>query len=105
METSASFEARSAPLPYSTIGRGGPANGNYGSRLQGGGQFSVANVPPGRYTLRVRGENAKVPEFGAVPLFVSGGDMTDVTVVLSPAATAWRERSRCRTRGRPPRRT
>lgn len=63
-------------------GRGGPF-GTYGSRIQGDGRFSLANVPPGRYTLRARGEDAKVPGYATQPLMVSGGDMSDVLVVLA----------------------
>jgi protocatechuate 3,4-dioxygenase beta subunit len=39
-------------------GGGGPAGGafgeSFGSRIQADGSFSIANVPPGRYTLRAR---------------------------------------------------
>ncbi len=66
---------------------GGPTGGNFGSRTQGDGGFSIANVPPGRYTLRVRADVAKVPEFGVAPVAVIGGDLTDVNVVLSPAGS------------------
>ena len=75
------------PESQSQAGRGGPFGGNYGSRTQGDGRFSIANVPPGRYTLRARGENAKIPEYAAEPLVVTGGDTTDMVVVLAPAGT------------------
>jgi protocatechuate 3,4-dioxygenase beta subunit len=34
--------------------RGGPLSGNYGTRIQGDGTFTIANVPPGQYMLRAR---------------------------------------------------
>jgi hypothetical protein len=66
---------------------GGPTGGNFGGRTLGDGHFSIANVPPGRYTLRVRADVARVPEFGITPIAVAGGDIADVNVVLSPAGS------------------
>jgi hypothetical protein len=68
-------------------GRGGPFAGTYGGRIQGDGRFSIAAVPPGRYTLRARGQNARDPQFGTTPLAVTGGDITDLVVVLSPSGS------------------
>ena len=65
----------------------GPFGGGYAGRIGGDGQFTIANVPPGRYTLRARGQNAKVPEYAAQPLSVAGGDIADVAVVLAPAGS------------------
>jgi hypothetical protein len=69
-----------------SAGRGNLAN-NYGSRISGDGSFSIRNVPPGRYILRARGNNAEWPQFGAMPISVSGTDLTDLSVTLSQGAT------------------
>jgi hypothetical protein len=60
-------------------GRGGPG---YASRIDWDGRFSVANVAPGRYTLRARTDDTDVPQFAAQPLTVSG-DIQDLAVVLA----------------------
>ncbi len=67
-------------------GRQGPGTG-FNGRIQWDGAFAVANVPPGRYVLRARGDDWDVPQFATVPLTVSGGDISDVNVVLTPGAT------------------
>jgi hypothetical protein len=43
-------------------------------------------VPPGRYLLRARGDG-DTPQFATQPLSVDGGDVGDLTVVLSAGAT------------------
>jgi len=60
---------------------------NFGSRIQWDGAFTINNVAPGRYVLRARGDDSETPQFAAQPISVNGGDLTDVTVVLSPGAT------------------
>src|SRR4051794_10035471 len=60
---------------------------NLGGRIQWDGSFAIGNVAPGRYILRARGEDSETPQFAAQPLSVSGADLTDLTVVLSPGAT------------------
>jgi hypothetical protein len=60
---------------------------NYGGRIQWDGSFAVANVPPGRYMLRARGDDSEEPLFATQPLTVTGGDTSGVTVILSPGAT------------------
>lgn len=69
-----------------STGRPGPGAG-FGGRIQWDGAFSVANVPPGRYVLRARGDDWDVPQFATVPVTVTGGDISGVTVVLLPGAT------------------
>jgi hypothetical protein len=59
---------------------------NVGSRINWDGRFSLANVPPGRYTLRARSGQDDIPRFASEPITV-GGDMLDVRVVLEPGAT------------------
>jgi hypothetical protein len=51
------------------------------------GGFSIANVPPGRYTLRAR-SNARdgQPVFASLPLSINGVDVS-TTVALAPGAT------------------
>jgi hypothetical protein len=68
-------------------GRGGPFGGSFGSRIQAGGQFVINNVPPGRYSLRARGQVNKAQMFASMPLSVTGGDMSDLFVALAPAAS------------------
>jgi hypothetical protein len=63
-------------------GRGGPFN-LYGSRLRADGQFSIANVPPGLYSLRARSDIARVPQFGEQQVSVSGS-ISDLLVTLTP---------------------
>ena len=65
----------------------GPIGANYGSRIEWDGNFSIGNVPPGRYTLRARGNDTEVPQYAAQPLTVSGGELSNVSVVLMPGAS------------------
>jgi hypothetical protein len=58
-----------------------------GSRVQWDGAFSIANIPPGRYTLQARGDDTAVPQFAAQPVTVAAADTNDLTVVLSPGGT------------------
>jgi len=67
--------------------RGGPGGGALGSRVQWDGSFSIANVPPGRYTLRARGDDTAVPQFAAQPVMVADADTNDLAVVLTPGGT------------------
>jgi len=67
-------------------GRGGPGAG-FGARVGADGAFGIANVPPGRYVLRARGEENDVPYFAMMPISVSGQDVAGVSVVLAPGAT------------------
>ncbi len=101
-------------------GGGGPAGGAFGesfaSRTQTDGSFSIANVPPGRYTVRARSNpggaggrggrgggggrgaaargagaaagaaDPALPQFASQPLTV-GGDITDLVIALAPGAT------------------
>ena len=64
----------------------GQIGGNFASRIDWDGSFSIANVPPGRYILRARGMDSEVPQFAAQPLTVNGQDVDDVTIVLVPGA-------------------
>ncbi len=64
-----------------TSGRGN-FGANYGGRIAWDGQFSIANVPPGRYTLRARNNDRDAPLSAAQPLSISGGDVNDVVITL-----------------------
>jgi hypothetical protein len=66
--------------------RGGRGMINYGSRIDWDGSFSIANVPPGQYTLRARGTDDEKPQFASLPLTV-GGDTSELAVVLRPGGT------------------
>jgi hypothetical protein len=61
-------------------------SGNYGGRIQWDGAFSIANVPPGRYVLRARGDDSDVPLFAMQPLSVDG-DLDSLDISLVPGAT------------------
>jgi hypothetical protein len=74
-------------MPDGAAGRGAQIGTNYGSRIQWDGAFSIASVPPGRYVLRARGDDSETTQFGVLPITVSGGDVNDLTVVLSAGAT------------------
>lgn len=69
---------------------GRPGRGNLGStfasRINWDGAFSLAGVAPGRYILRARGEDTVEPQFAVQPLTVTDTDLTNLTVVLSPAS-------------------
>jgi len=67
-------------------GRPGPGAG-FSGRIQWDGAFAIANVPPGRYALRARGDDWDAPQFATVPLTVTGGDLSGINVVLMPGAT------------------
>jgi len=55
---------------------------NLGGRIGWDGQFSIANVPPGSYTLRARNNDRDAPLYASQPLTVGGGDVSNVVVVL-----------------------
>ena len=67
--------------------RGNQIGMNYGGRIQWDGEFTIANVPPGRYMLRARGDDSETPQYAAQPVTTTGEDLTDLTVVLAPGAT------------------
>jgi hypothetical protein len=60
---------------------------NYGARIQWDGAFSMVNVPPGRYVLRARGEDAATAQYAAEPLTVGEADITGLTVILTPGGS------------------
>lgn len=68
-------------------GRGSQVGASYGSRINWDGAFSIANIPPGRYTLRARGDDTESPQYASLPVTLTGGDVGDLTVVLTPGAT------------------
>jgi hypothetical protein len=74
-------------MPDVAAGRGAQIGMNFGGRIQWDGAFAINNVPPGRYILRARAEDSEAPLFGAQPVSVSGGDVGDISVVLSSGAT------------------
>jgi hypothetical protein len=59
----------------------------YGGRIDWDGAFAIGNVPPGRYTLLARADDAEALEYGAQPIAITGDDLDDVTVIVSPGAT------------------
>jgi len=75
-----------ALVPDGQAGRG-PVGPNYGSRLQQDGAFTIANVPPGRYTLRTVGGTRGAREYAALPVTIGDADLTDILLVLQPGAT------------------
>jgi hypothetical protein len=67
-------------MPQANV-RSGGIGANFGGRIGADGQFSIANVPPGLYTLRARNNDRDAPLSTAQPLSVSG-DVSNVLVVL-----------------------
>jgi len=53
---------------------------NFGGRIGADGQFSIANVPPGLYTLRARNNDRDAPLYASQPLSVNG-DVNTVVVL------------------------
>jgi len=74
-------------MPDSTFGGRGGFGRMLGARVQWDGSFSIANVPPGRYVIRARGEDTDPPQFAAQPVVVADGDVNDLAVVLAPGAS------------------
>ena len=60
--------------------------GTFGTRIDWDGSFAMANVTPGRFVLRARGDDAETPQFAVQPLTVGESDLSNLTVILSPAA-------------------
>jgi hypothetical protein len=60
---------------------------NFGGRIRWDGAFTVANIPPGRYLLRARGDDTDPALYATLPVTIAGGDIEDLTVVLQPSAT------------------
>jgi protocatechuate 3,4-dioxygenase beta subunit len=73
-------------VPDGPVGRG-PLGPSYGGRIGRDGTFTIENVPPGRYLLRAVGGNGGNRQFGALPLTLTGGEVHDLVVVLTPGAT------------------
>jgi hypothetical protein len=55
---------------------------NLGGRIGWDGQFSIANVPPGVYTLRARNNDRDTPLYASQSLSVVSGDVANVAVIL-----------------------
>ena len=62
--------------------RAGAPGNNFGGRIGWDGQFSIANVPPGLYTLRARNNDRDAPLSTSQPLSITSGDVSNVVVVL-----------------------
>jgi hypothetical protein len=74
-------------LATDSTGRGNQLGANFGGRIQWDGAFTIANVPPGRYTLRARGDDGDTPQYAALPVSLNGTDVTDLMVILTAGAT------------------
>jgi hypothetical protein len=74
-------------LAPEALAAGGQIGANFGARIQWDGQFTVANVAPGRYVLRARGDDTEVPQYASIPVTVNGQDVDDMTVMLAAGAT------------------
>jgi hypothetical protein len=62
-------------MPESTVGGRGGFGRTLGARVQWDGSFSIANVPPGRYVIRARGDDTDPPQFATQPVVVADGDV------------------------------
>jgi protocatechuate 3,4-dioxygenase beta subunit len=67
--------------PQANVRSGGVGNA-FGGRVGPDGQFSIANVPPGLYTLRARNNDRDAPLSTSQPLSVASGDVSNVLVIL-----------------------
>jgi carboxypeptidase family protein len=65
----------------------GQIGANFGGRIQWDGAFSIANVPPGRYILRSRGDADETAQYAFQPITVNAEDLDGVSVVLAAGAT------------------
>jgi carboxypeptidase family protein len=74
-------------MPDSTLGGRGGFGRMLGSRLQWDGSFSIANIPPGRYVIRARGDDTEPPQFATQPVVVADGDINDLAVALAPGGS------------------
>ncbi len=71
----------------SPLGQGfSPSGGRNGTGSDG--TFTLNNIPPGTYTLNVRGPSANgaPPEVASMPLVVGGADILDLSVVTGSGA-------------------
>jgi hypothetical protein len=69
--------------PDGVSGGRGALGANFGARVGGDGSFNINNVPPGRYTLRARGNNRELPLSATQPLAVTEGDVSNISLVLN----------------------
>ena len=67
-------------------GRGG-LGGTFASRIDWDGSFGMAGVAPGRYLMRARGDDTVEPQFALQAITVTDTDLTNLTVILAPAAS------------------
>jgi len=58
----------------------------YTSHINVDGSFAIANVVPGRYVLRARGDDGGAPRFAVQPIAVDS-DVSDVSVTVAPGGT------------------
>jgi hypothetical protein len=73
-----------------TGGGAGPFNVGGGNQVRADGSFTINNVPPGEYTLDVQQRPRDLAnlgttqlEFASIPVSVSGGDLTGLTIVTT----------------------
>ena len=74
-------------MPDSALGGRGGIGRVFGARVQWDGSFAMANVPPGRYVMRARGDDTDTPQFAMQPVVVTDGDLIDLTLTLAPGAS------------------
>ena len=92
-------DSQGRPVTGASIGlRSGTPTGGWtmsGSQIGSGGQFSIANVPPGDYSIEVvprstptrPAGSAEFDEVASVPFTAAGQDMTDLIITTTPGAT------------------
>jgi hypothetical protein len=76
--------------PATGGGAGGSLNVGGGNQVRSDGTFTINNVPPGDYTLDVQQRPRNLQslgttqlEFASIPISVSGGDISGLTVVTT----------------------
>ena len=72
--------------PETRTGGRGNFGMTFGGRIDYDGQFSIANVPPGRYTLRARNGDRDSALSASQPLGVAA-DVDNLAVVLAPGGS------------------
>lgn len=80
--------ARGAAVALRLADTDGPGEiRSMGSRIGPDGTFRIDSIPPGRYMLSARAENDGVPAYSVQPFETGGGDVAEVSLVLTPGAT------------------